>query len=63
MSFKLLKCLVTRSRVVVVSMEIFGDNDSGSGKEDGSFLRDGEFVLNCGVPSDKGFAFLEFVFV
>ena len=52
MSFELLEYLVTRSRVVGVSMEIFEGDDSR--KKDGSFLWDGEFGLNCGVTSDKG---------
>ena len=33
-------------------MEIFEGDDSS--KEDGSFLCDGEFGLNCGVASDRG---------
>ena len=33
-------------------MEIFEGDDSS--KEDGSFLYDGEFGLNCGVASDRG---------
>ena len=52
MSFELLEYLVTRSRVVGVSMEIFEGDDSR--KKDGSFLWDGEFGLNYGVTSDKG---------
>ena len=52
MSFELLEYLVTRSRVVGVSMEIFeGDYSS---KEDDSFLCVGEIELNCGVACDKG---------
>ena len=35
-----------------MSLEIFKSDDSI--KEDGSFLCDGEFGLNCGVASDKG---------
>ena len=52
MSFELLEYLVTRSRVVGVSMEIFEGDDSS--KEDANFLCDGEFELNCGAASDKG---------
>ena len=52
MSLELLEYLVTRQRVARVSMEIFKSDDSI--KEDGSFLCDGEFGLNCGVASDKG---------
>ena len=52
MSFEVLEYLVTRSRIVVVSMELFEGYDSS--KEDGSFLCVGEFGLNCGVASNKG---------
>ena len=52
MPFELLEYLVTRSRVVGVFMEIFEGDDSS--KEDGSFLCDGEFGLNCGFASNKG---------
>ena len=51
MSFELLEYLVTRSRVVGVSMKIFEGDDSS--KEDGSFLCVGEFGLNYGIASDK----------
>ena len=47
MSFELLEKLVTRSRVVGVSMDIFEGDDST--KEGDSFLCNSEFGLNCGV--------------
>ena len=50
MSLELLEYLVTWSRVVGVSMELFEGDDSS--KEDGSFLCDGE--LDGGVASNKG---------
>ena len=53
MSFELLEHLLTRSRVVGVSMEIFEGDDSS--KERGSFLCVGEIEFNCGVACDKGF--------
>ena len=52
MSFELLEYLVTRSRVVEVSMEIFEGDDSS--KKDGTFLCVGKIGLNFGVASDKG---------
>ena len=47
MSFELLEELVTGSRVVGVSMEIFEGKNST--KEGDSFLCKGEFWLNCGL--------------
>ena len=56
MSYELLEYLVTKSRFVGVSMEIFDGDDSS--KEGSSFLCDGEFGLNCDVASDKGICIL-----
>ena len=52
MKFELLEYLITCSSVSEMSMVKFEANHTS--KEEGSLIFASEFVLNCGIASDKG---------